>query len=222
MSNAFDELLCDHAGLSMEKQLNLSDLTADAGQWSADLKAGTLTLGNHTWRCQLLGSHAENDDTWLWGWANPYNYGPHILQAALHLRELGQQQGIFELTERKFVAGETNGYVIAMVASGLCNASAFYRMPYQGGAGFVLIDDPAYPVAADSGASRMAEVFTTLIQNVTISNQRRALESYARQRGLGVQGDAQLLEITFPATGESLKARFDDARRLIQIDFQVG
>ena len=213
MSPGLEELFCEHAARSLEKQTVLSGLLDDSDDWAADLDAGTITLGRHTWRCQLLGSESEVDDTWLWGWANNAGYSPDVLDAANQLRALGEQRNIPELTDRKLRIDVANGHQLAMVAAGVCGANAYYRGPYDGGAAFLLIQDPAFPPPPAAKAVNFVNTFSTLIRVMTVPNHRKALLAYARQHKLTATESGSAVKLRFP-TGEVAQANFDAQNRL--------
>jgi hypothetical protein len=122
---------------SFDKQLYLANLIGEA-DWHLDMAAGLLSFGDrHRWHVQLLGTEANESQTWLWAWANEASGIPtQLLGSALTLRMLGEAQGIPELAEAEVPLNEVNGHVLAMIGSGVCRADAYYRCPYEGGAAF--------------------------------------------------------------------------------------
>ena len=217
MSNGLGDLLCEHGVLSFEKQLVLNDLLEDDCDWGADLDAGTITLGSKTWQCQLLGSESEADESWLWGWANQSGYSPAILQAAEQLRRLGERQQVPELTERKTPAEKAGGHVMSLIAAGVCGGNAYYRGPYDGGAAFLLIRDPAYPPMPAPAAQSTADAFTALVGSIEVPDHRKALLAYARQRQLAASETGTAVWLRFPDGGE-LAAEFDTGNRLTSLE----
>jgi hypothetical protein len=138
----FHELFSRYIAVSFGKQLHLAELVGSSN-WHFDLSSGLLSFGNeYRWQVQVLGSEAEESQTWLWAWANEASGIPTaLLGSALTLRMLGESHGIAELVEPEVPFGEVNGHLLAMIGSGVCRADAYYRCPYQGGAAFVLIKD---------------------------------------------------------------------------------
>ena len=131
--------------IGIDKQLYLAKLFG-AADWRFDLSSGLLTLGEYRWHVQLLGTEADEGQTWLWAWANEQSGIPTaLLGSALTLRMLGEAQNIPELAEAEVLLGEVNGHVLAIIASGVCRADAYYRCPYEGGAAYLLIRDENFP-----------------------------------------------------------------------------
>ena len=102
--------------------------------WHFDLPTGTLSFGNqYRWQTQLLGTESEASNTWLWAWGNTESNIPaHLLVTSLALKAYGEQHAIPELTTPQLPLDQIDGHT-------LCEANAYYRCPYEGGALFVLI-----------------------------------------------------------------------------------
>jgi hypothetical protein len=58
------------------------------------------------------------------------------LTCATTLQDLGTREGIEELTQPQVESNKVKGHMFAIVACGVCNANAYYRGPYKGGALF--------------------------------------------------------------------------------------
>ena len=156
------DLCAAHAALSSEKQRALAAALGD-GPWRFSIGAGTISLdgGRFVFPIQLLGTQAEESNTWLWAWANEAsNFPPDLLTSANRLRQIGLEEGVMELAEPQLDLGSPDdrpwfdGYYLAMAASGLCQADCYYRAPYEGGALFVLLQAPRCgPGAAGRGCA---------------------------------------------------------------------
>ena len=137
------EFFCWHAAPSFEKQLYFWDLVGQVN-WQFDMDRGLLSFGDHKWRIQILGT--ESDKSWLWAWANDTSQvSPELLRAVTAVRIRGQLQNIPEFTEPEHSLDVVDGHTLAMIASGLCQANAYYRAPYDRGALFMLIQDDKFP-----------------------------------------------------------------------------
>ena len=149
----------DHAASSFAKQLHLAELV-EGLDWHLDLATGILSFGDrYAWHVQLLGTEAEETQTWLWAWANDAsNLPPSLLQAALHLKTFGEEQEVPELATSMFPLDGIDGHFLAMIANGICRADAYYRCPYDGGAAFLLIQDENFPKNYEPPLQRIASV----------------------------------------------------------------
>ena len=206
---------------SLEKQISLSDLVGVLG-WSYDLATGELSFGNqHHWHSQLLGTESQSSNTWLWAWANTESNIPaHLLVASLVLKAYGVQHGIPELTTPQLPLDQIDSHTLALFASGICEANAYYRCPYEGGALFVLIMDDNFPKCTDPPLQRIATVFPQAIASLEIPDHRLALAGYLDHYGLGHEQDGG--KIVVKEDGEAaLTATFDEQNRLTKLEAKL-
>jgi hypothetical protein len=221
MQSLLRPLLYRHAASSFDKQLYLANLVGEA-DWRFDLAAGLLSFGDRFhWRVQLLGTEAEETHTWLWAWANDASdIPPDLVRAAAALRILGRLQNIPEITEPEVPLGEVDGHTLALIASGLCQANAYYRAPYDGGALFLLIQDDIFPRCQEPPLARIASVFPQAIAAPDIANHRLALAGHLAHYGIDGrdEGDRVLVR---EAGQPVLTATFDEVDRLTKLNVTV-
>ena len=101
-----------------------------------------------------------------------------------------------------------------MVASGLTNAHLYYRIPFEGGALYVLINDPSFGRSPAAPATRIPSVFPRLLESVRVSP-RRALLAYMRAFSLDVTEEAN--RVTGRQGNDVVVATFDASGRLTGI-----
>ena len=210
-----------HAAASFDKQLHLAELV-EGLDWHLDLATGILSFGDrYAWQVQLLGTESEETQTWLWAWANEAsNIPPSLLQAALQLKALGEEQQIPELATPMFPLDGIDGHFLAMLASGVCQADAYYRCPYDGGAAFLLIQDENFPKNTEPPLQRIASVFPQAIASIEIANHRQALAGYLEHYGLVGETEGDTLVVK--EDGEAvLTAAFDEQDRLAKLDVSI-
>jgi hypothetical protein len=201
---------CRHAAFSFDKQLHLAELV-DGLDWHFNMTSGLLSFGQHLhFRVQILGTESDHDHTWLWAWANEGSHiPPELLQASLQMKALGEEQQIPELTTPLLQLGDIDGHTLAMIASGVCQANAYYRCPYDGGAAFVLIQDESFPKSTEPPLVRIASVFPQAISSIEIADHRLALIGYLEHYGLVGQDEEGKLVVK--ADGQAvLVAAFDE------------
>jgi hypothetical protein len=210
------DLLDQHAATSLHKQLALADYIADR-PWQLNLSEGTITFGDeYTFPVQVLGTEAEQVQTWLWAWANDASaIPPGLLRAAQQLRALGEQTGIAELTEAELPLATVDGHRLALIAAGVCGADCYYRGPYAGGAVFVLLDAPQVRQAAERSALRFVTVFSQAIGLLPLRH-RVALNHYAADLGWATRATAQGIDVQAP-DGMLIHAAFDAQERLSEL-----
>jgi hypothetical protein len=203
---------------AVDKQFHLADLVGESN-WQLDVSAGRLSFdGVGSWQVQLLGTESECTDTWLWAWANAKSNIPvRLLVASLALKAYSEQHGIPELTTPQLPLGQVDGHTLALLASGLCEANAYYRCPYEGGALYVLIMDESFPKCPDPPVQRITTVFPQAIAELDIPDHRLAFTSYLDWYKLAHESDGD--RVIVRENGEPvLTATFDDLNRLTHLE----
>jgi hypothetical protein len=100
-----------------------------------------------------------------------------------------------------------------MVASGLFDADAFYRGPYEGGAAFMLLTLPELRGQSNQMPAHVIRVFMETISGLPV-NHRPALLAYLDCKGYTVTETPEALLATGP-TGIELEAHFDAQGRVV-------
>jgi uncharacterized protein DUF6882 len=152
-SAAFDRLGAALGAVVLRQQEALSEVLPRE-DWNADLTARTYTSGGVTVRVSLLGSYAEQERTWLWGWANT-QFGPEhpAVVPTLAIRELGERLGVPELTTPEIDLSRYDGpaghggELVSVVATGLLGGGGYIGAGYPGGSAYLHVDDPRVPQA---------------------------------------------------------------------------
>lgn len=214
----FNHLFLKHVAASFDKQLALGDIIGSQ-DWTFSMDTGLLGFGSqYRFKAQVIGSEATYDNTWLWGWANEASGIPaNLLRAGQELRAFGQQNGIQQLTQPGFsINQELNGHILSMIASGLCNGSAYYRGPYDGGALFLLIRDENFPRSTVIPAVRISTIFPQLISAMPIPDHRTAFIAYLQYYGARLKEEPETITAKFD-NGDLLQARFLKDNRLEDI-----
>jgi hypothetical protein len=214
-------LVLQYAASVFDRQLHLNELVGEL-DWNVDLTAGILSFGDrYRWSVQLLGTESEANRTWLWAWANPGDLGPDLLRAALALQAFGQKHALPEFASPQLSLNTVDGHLLGMIATGMLNAHAYYRAPYEGGAAILLITDEAFPRCPDPPLSRIAEVFPQAIAAFPLPDHKRALEGYLQYYGLACADEYG--RIVVREGGEPvLIASFDAQNRLSELHVTHG
>lgn len=152
-SPAFERLGSALAAVVLQQQETLAEYLPRE-DWSADLAARTYTSGRVTVRVSLLGSYAEREQTWLWGWANPQFGQSHpAVVPTLAVRAMGERLGVAELVtpevDLSWYDGPAahGGEPIAIAAAGLLGGGGYIGAGYDGGSAYLHVDDPQVPRA---------------------------------------------------------------------------
>jgi hypothetical protein len=208
MQSNVDTVIVYHLAPSIDKQLHLTELIGNKS-WFVDLQKSLISFGNqYHWRIQVLGTESEVSGTWLWVWANTSSNLPnHLLTASLVLKAYGEQHKIPELTTPQVPLDQVDGHSLALIASDICEANAYYRCPYEGGALFVLIMDENFPKCHDPPLQRIATVFPQAIA-FEIPDHKLAFTCYLDYYGLSHEQEDR--RIVVKENGEAvLSATFD-------------
>eukprot|EP00439_Symbiodinium_sp_Y106_P014332 s5734_g2.t1 len=203
-SEAFRSLLKEHILESMYKQIHLASVV-EGRDWSLSLdrsssQYGKLCFGEDgppslstaavfednpnpeedlAYHCQILGSESDESNTWLWAWANEH-VPEDMTQAA---RGLSQRQLPLEAVD----AGQ-----LAMVASGLCSAKAYYSGLINNGLGrmYAIITDETFPARQQELQGDAARLMRTIGQTAELGwvpIDRTTLDAFLRSKHGAVQ-----------------------------------
>jgi hypothetical protein len=216
-----DNIVPSLSVVSYDKQDRLADLIGQEA-WHFELDSGLLSFGyQYRWHAQILGTASGDSGTWLWAWANSESNIPaHLLTASLALKAYGEQHSIPELTTPQLPLDQIDGHSLALVASGICKANAYYRCPYEGGALFVLIKDENFPKCTDLPLQRIVTIFPQAIASLDIPDHRLALAGYLDHYGLSYEQDGDKLVVK--EDGEVvLTATFDKQNRLTKLEAKL-
>jgi hypothetical protein len=211
-----DRLLAEHGLQALDKQLHLQDLVGEA-DWLLDQDAGTITFGEKACSAQVLGTESQADSSWLWAWANP-SVPPALTKNAAAMRTYGETHSIAAFTSpqvdlRESLSGET----LAMIASELSGADAYYRGPYEGGAVFVMVrlpDDAPRQVQGDG--LRAVRTLSYAPLSLPIGLTRQMVERFLSWIGLTLESSAGSL-IGRDAAGQALTVEFDGLGRMSRV-----
>jgi hypothetical protein len=201
---------------------------AAGGRYDVDLAAGTLTFSGAgvppvVLRAHLLGSAAPGPGTWLWAWGNDAGFPDEVLAYARHVSDFGTRYGLTELSQaqqelRSSPREDARHY--AALAATVCGGMTTYTCVV--GAGTVvalLLDGPEVTLPAPS-AVRAATLLPEVAAAGVVVDWRRAVESYGRMRGFGVEEGAG--ETTLRAADGAVVVAFDDLGRLSKVSGRLG
>jgi hypothetical protein len=219
---AFDQVFDTYALGSAEQQEHAQEVVDDR-PFEADLSRGTVTFGGGelTVRAELVGTEAADPGSWLWSWANPSGFPDPVTGAARHARGYGEQHGLAELTTAELpLDGTPVGYRMTVATCGLAGGYAFYpATAAPGTTAYLLLDSPALALPAVR-LTRVVTVLTAVAASGQVTDWRRALHSYAAQRGLAARPDDRGVELAH-ATQGSVRVDLDPLGRVANITGQL-
>ncbi len=222
ISTNLKKLFTKHVAASFDKQLRLNDLVGNRS-WGYDLETGLLTFGDDlAFKTQILGTESEISQTWRWGWANSISQIPKgLLDDVRELHKMGRNQHIPELVKPDLeISGSLNGHYLSMIAIGVCQAGAYYRCPYEGGALYVMIKESLSDFTIEEPIDRIAVVFPQVISNLEFDH-RDAFNYYLHYYDLNVQLTKNEI-IGISKNGKRIAAEFDSFHRLVNLITEKG
>lgn len=219
-SEALQALYQTHALASFGQQLALLPIIQE-GQWAFDMQSGTLDFstpeGSRAFPVQILGTEGYSAASWMWGWANTASAIPEpLLAAGRQLQQLGEALGVPELSQPSHPLEQADGHTIALVASGLLQAAGYYRCPYEGGALFVLLDDPSAHEPSDRLDLRLVRLLAEAAGALAPFDARAGLRGWATRHGADLDDRGEQLIIT-PPQGDPVQISLDAQGRITEI-----
>ncbi|MBP0581977.1 hypothetical protein J8I29_21795 [Labrys sp. LIt4] len=218
MTTSLNDLFSAEAGSAFARQLALGDLVGDR-PWSVDIGRGEIAFGSDlSFPIQVLGTCSEQDNSWLWAWANQQSDLPaSVLAASLRIRDIGRQRGIGEFVEPKFMLGTVTDHMLAMLCGALLDRSCYYRASYQGGAVFLLLDNLPASIRAPVAPERVNTVLMQVVSNFELDHRIMA-ENFLRQQGFALKAEPAQLSATREADGAEVTLAFDAQRRIAKVE----
>lgn len=213
-SPEFMSLLRQHSLAVLDAQLRLDEIAGQADWWISQ-NDGTITLGEIVADVQFIGSESERPHEWMWAWANE-NVDPPL---AVSVRQLGASHGgVPEFAQPRFaMPREIDGYALAIAATGLAGADAYYRAPHPGGSVFVMLRMPADTPLPDWSPLRRA-VATLRAAPLTHLGPVGAEDVIAYLSGLGLEPLVTEAAISVRQPEGELIVRADAAGRMTSIE----
>lgn len=166
---------------------------------------------------QVLGTESDNTLTWLWAWADEQTEMPEPLtRSSRDLRTWFEAQGMHELIRPSVDLNLADGTQIAVIATEVSGAGAFYRDIYEGGSLFILLLGNEISLQPDLDRPALVRALGDLASRYEIDH-RHVLTSYFRSKGLPLSEDAGTVNAQL-ANGERVIAEFGPGGRALLIN----
>ncbi len=225
----FDSLVA----AALDKQYLLGDFLGDDYTWEFEMATGELrfTLADTSARnrtvfpAQILGTESEESGTWMWSWANEASeIPPALVSTARGLKEWGEREGVEEFVQPRSWTSAIDGHAIALMASGLTEASFYFKGSYENGAAYFLVKDESYRRFAGDPVARIATYFPGMLgsSGLPIADHKAAFTGYLHHFGMAITASSQdgpeggAIVGTLP-DGRSLVGLFDVEGRLEEL-----
>ena len=213
----FRQLFSACIGKAYANQLAFGEQVVNGQDWFIDLEEGFIQFGQDKYPMQLLGSESYVSNTWLWGWANPGDFSPAVLQDALSLQQIGEARHYEEFTGAEMDLGDLRGgHVFSSIAAMLSGGNTcYYRCPYDGGAAFVLVKDLPDDVFKPVDLQNFVQGIQQLIQ-LFEADHRLLVKGWLLQEGVEYREAEGAIVADF--CSQALEVRFDDLNRITGIN----
>lgn len=221
MSARLQHLFELHCLAAHEKQHHLAGLIGDHNR-HLDLKQGKLTLTTkagltYVFPAQILGIVAAQSNNWGWGWAHHGQPLPdELLTLGNRVWEFGQQHKIEELTAPAVALDAFDGHYLAMVATGISQASCYYRHEDQAnGAFYLLLTARVIDQQQSWHGGDLVLAFQDLTTRYTF-NHKKALMAYSIAQSLPMRELRDGFRLTMPG-GEVVDVVVDEEDNVLEI-----
>ncbi|MDO5094224.1 MAG: hypothetical protein Q4D79_12575 [Propionibacteriaceae bacterium] len=218
------DALTDFALLALEGQEALRDYVGEGSAWRADLAQRRLWVGQHEFEVALIGTSSNENNTWLWAWANP-QYGPSdpVVAPIMAGIDKGRQAGIPEFEAQGFSLegvpdyGMWPGSGVACAAAHMAGAPATYAGPYDQGVAYFAVLDFKLPAPDPITLPRLA-----MTAGAYSRDSRQTVGTYGVFRSLNpVNTDDGGMALTFP-DGAVVTFSFDRYGRIAHVEGRMS
>lgn len=214
----FQDLFEQNAGLSFEKQMIFADTIGSNG-WQFDMDKGTIAFGELEFPVQVIGSFAYGSSSWMWEWANTQNDTPeNLLTLSRKLKQLGDKQHIYELSEKRFNTEPGIEHKIGMLVCGLFDAKAYYCADYGQGVMVITIDDERIAKVDKDKLEKVPALIPQLISAMDL-NHKNMIKNYLIDRDFKLKISENKIEGL--RNNKILTAEFDEMSRLISLNGKI-
>ncbi|WP_206055121.1 DUF6882 domain-containing protein [Nocardia sp. CS682] len=194
-SPTLEQLLDDAALMSFEHQEHSIEVLGEH-RWQVSYEPPRFEFfGEKPLVCtrfHVLGTAAPGPRSWLWSWANNDWYPPEVTELARSVRDYGLRHGISALCTDEVPFAELPGaptdpnratWLMGELAKAVSGSWTWYSCDVGGGTRLaVLIEHPDLALPAPDLMHTMQAL--TGVFKLDLPDHKRALHSYAMQRGL--------------------------------------
>ncbi|MEU3842812.1 DUF6882 domain-containing protein [Streptomyces sp. NPDC028635] len=192
--------------------------------WTADLAACRYRQGDVELRVAVLGTYDTDEQSWMWGWANPGLEGTEAVALTGAVRRYGRAHGIPELTEpvlrlSGFPDPRRAAELLAFTGMGVAEAPG-----YIGAAAgpatrvYFLADDPRVPRAGLDPVTLPRTLLTGA--GLIGRSARHVVSGYFDHHGVPQRAEDDRI-VAGPAGGSAVEVRFDAVGRIGGVEVKV-
>lgn len=204
----------------------LESLTAflPEAPWTADLPACRYRQGDVELRVAVLGTYDTDEQSWMWGWANPGLRGTEVVALADAVARYGHARGIPELTEPVL---ELSGFsdprraaeTLAFAGMGVAEAPGYIGVAAGPATRvYFLPDDPRVPRAGLDPVTLPRTLLTGA--GLIGRSARHVVGGYFDHHGVPQRAEDDRIVAGLPG-GSAVEVRFDAVGRIGGVEVKV-
>ncbi|MFD0370575.1 DUF6882 domain-containing protein [Streptomyces sp. NPDC127114] len=212
-----------HAAWGAAQLEALADFLPE-GDWTADLAACRYRQGPVELRVGVLGTYDMNEQSWMWGWANPGLRGGEVVALAGAVERYGRAHGIAELTAEVldlsgFPDPRRAAEMLAFTGMGVAEAAGYIGVPAGPATQvYFLPDDPQVP---RPGLDPVALPRTLLTGAGLIGRSaRHVVEGHFDHHGAPYRAEPDRITAELPG-GSTAVVSFDGLGRIAGVELDV-
>lgn len=195
MTTSLQELVDDSIFISTEHQARLAELSQDV-EWDVDFSVPSFTLQSDppvVLTPHLLGTDSVERNSWIWSWQELGHFPAEVVAAAIQTRESAARLDVSELITDELPTHDGMARQLTLAAKALTGIWAHYPARVSKNVtAWLLLDGPDIdlgPVKLET----MMQVIAEALQTDTAVDHNRALDSYAKLRGVHIQWDTDAM-----------------------------
>lgn len=217
-SDVFVRAVAPHGAWVCE-QLEAFNAYLPMGDWTVNLTERIFRQSGREVSVSVLGSFATDDNSWLWGWANPQWAGSPAVAAADAVRAAGDRDGIPEFTTQMvdlsgFADPRMAAETLALGAMALLGARGYIGVSANatGRLYMVVADDDKLVPQAEPDAITLPRMLMTGA-GLLPGPHEPVVAGYFAHHGLEYERTADAIQAHL-AGGDAVTVEFDDLGRI--------
>lgn len=195
MTTSLQELIDDSIFISTEHQARLAELSQGV-EWDVDFSVPSFTLQSDppvVLTPHLLGTDSADRGSWVWAWQELGHFPAEVVAAAVQTRESAARAELTELTTDELPSQDGLARQLTLATKALTGIWTHYpaRVGKNVTAWLLLTGSELdlEPVTTDT----MMRVIAEALQTGTATDHNRALDSYAKLRGIHIEWDTDAM-----------------------------
>lgn len=177
-----------------------SEQVVKGQDWNVDFRKGILSFGQAEYPVQFIGSEADSDYSWLWGYEHVNGFNDSLLELANEMKSIGEKWNLEPLAVPRFSLNDIfNGHNLSIVACGVSKGNyCYYRGPHDSGAVFMAFSGVPESVFAPIDDLKFASITMQCIQRFPVDH-KIFVESLLMWNGTGYDWKDDRIIAHFPA-----------------------